>query len=88
MDNTPVMEDAQMRHAFKMAPVTGQTPPRDLALLHVQHGNGMTATEVAQLEVAELLDERDEFKRQSGVRPLQRADQGLEYRRLAHPVMR
>ena len=74
MTKAPVIEDAQMRHAFKVAAVTGQTPARDVALLHVLYGTGMTATEVAQLEVAQLevadvLDERGDFRRQSQVRP-------------------
>lgn len=49
-----VNKDAQMRHAFKVAAVTGQTPARDVALLHVLYGTGMTATELAQLEVANV----------------------------------
>ena len=68
MAKAPVIEDAQMRHAFKVAGVTGQTPARDVALLHVLYGTGMTATEVAQLEVADVLDERGEFRRQSEIR--------------------
>ena len=68
MAKAPVIEDAQMRHAFKVAAVTGQTPARDVALLHVLYGTGMTATEVAQLEVADVLNERGEFKRRSVVR--------------------
>lgn len=68
MAKAPVIEDAQMRHAFKVAAVTGQTPARDVALLHVLYGTGMTATEVAQLEVADVLEERGEFMRRSEVR--------------------
>lgn len=68
MAKPPVIEDAQMRHAFKVASVSGQTPARDVALLHVLYGTGMTATELAQLEVADVLDERGEFRRQSEVR--------------------
>lgn len=68
MAKPPVIEDAQMRHAFKVAAVTGQTPARDVALLHVLYGTGMMANEVAQLEVADVLDERGEFRRQSAVR--------------------
>jgi site-specific recombinase XerD len=67
MAKAPVIEDAQMRHAFKVAAVTGQTPARDVALLHVLHGTGMTATELARLEVADMLDERGTFRRQSEV---------------------
>ena len=68
MAKAPVIEDAQMRHAFKVAAITGQTPARDVALLHVLYGTGMTATELAQLEVADVLDERGNFRRQSEVR--------------------
>ncbi len=67
MAKAPVIEIAQMRHAFKAA-VTGQTPARDVALLHVLYGTGMTATEVAQLEVADVLDESGAFRRRSEVR--------------------
>jgi len=51
-----------------VAAVTRQTPARDVALLHVLYGTGMTATEVAQLEVADVLEERGEFRRRSEVR--------------------
>lgn len=68
MAKAPVIEEAEIRHAFKVAAVTGQTPARDVALLHVLYGTGMTATELAQLEVADVLDERGDFRRQSEVR--------------------
>jgi site-specific recombinase XerD len=58
MAKAPVIEDAQIRHAFKVAAVTGQTPARDVALLHVLYGTGMTATELALLEVADVLTEQ------------------------------
>lgn len=48
--------------------MTGQTPARDVALLHVLYGTGITATELAQLEVADVLDERGDFRRKSEVR--------------------
>ena len=69
MAKAPVIEDAQMRHAFKVAAITGQTPARDAALLHVLYGTGMTATELAQLEVADVIDEQGSFRRKSEVRP-------------------
>ena len=68
MANAPVVEEAQMRHAFNVAGVSGQTPARDVALLHVLYGTGMTATEVAKLEVADVLDEQGRFKGESEVR--------------------
>lgn len=69
MAKAPVIEEAQMRHAFKVAAITGQTPARDVALLHVLYGTGMTATELAQLEVADVIDEQGRFRRKSEVRP-------------------
>lgn len=80
MAKPPVIEDAQMRHAFKVAAVTGQTPARDVALLHVLYGTGMTANEVAQLEVADVLDEHGEFRRQSEVRA------AISFNRRSRPV--
>jgi site-specific recombinase XerD len=68
MAKAPVVEEAQMRHAMKVAAVTGQTPARDTALLCVLYGTGMTATEVAQLEVADVLAEGGEYRTASEVR--------------------
>jgi site-specific recombinase XerD len=68
MAKPPVVEDSQIRHALKVASVTGQTPARDVALLCVLYGTGMTATEVAQLEVADMLTENGEFRARSEVR--------------------
>lgn len=64
----PVVEEAQFRHADEVAAVTGQTPARDAVLLCVLYGTGMTATELAQLEVADVLSETGEFRRESEVR--------------------
>lgn len=68
MAKAPVVEEAQMRHAFKVAAVTGQTPARDVAVLCVLYGTGMTATELAQLEVADVLSESGEFRTESEMR--------------------
>lgn len=68
MAKAPVVEEAEMRHAMKVASVTGQTPSRDLALLCVLYGTGMTATELAQLEVADVLAEDGSFRAISEVR--------------------
>jgi site-specific recombinase XerD len=70
MAKAPVIEDVQMRHAMKVAAVTGQTPARDVALLCVLYGTGMTATELAQLEVADVLDEAGGFRGESEIRPV------------------
>jgi site-specific recombinase XerD len=68
MAKAPVIEEAQMRHAIKVAAVTGQTPARDAALLCVLYGTGMTATELAQLEVADVLTESGDYRSKSEVR--------------------
>ena len=68
MAKAPVIEEAQMRHAMKVAAVTGQTPARDAALLCVLYGTGMTATELAQLEVADVLAEDGAYRFESEVR--------------------
>ena len=69
MAKAPVVEDRQFRHAIKVAPVTGQTPTRDAAILCVLYGTGMTATELAQLEVADMLNEGGDYRRESIMRP-------------------
>jgi site-specific recombinase XerD len=68
MAKAPVVEESQMRHAIKVAAVSGQTPSRDAALLCVLYGTGMTATEVAQLEVADVLAADGEYRTASEVR--------------------
>ena len=69
MAKAPVVEEGQFRHAIKVAAVTGQTPARDAAILCVLYGTGVTATELAQLEVADVLDEGGEYRRESLMRP-------------------
>jgi site-specific recombinase XerD len=68
MAKAPVVEEGQFRHAIKVAAVTGQTPARDAALLCVLYGTGMTATELAQLEVADVLDGATASRRTFAVR--------------------
>lgn len=68
MAKPPVVEEAQIRHVLKVAAVTGQTPARDVALIACLYGSGMTATEMAQLEVADVLDEGGGYRRHSSVR--------------------
>ncbi len=70
MAKVPVIEESQMRHAMKVAAVTGQTPERDVALLCVLYGTVMTATELAQLEVADVLDEAGVLRIESAGRPV------------------
>ncbi len=68
MPKAPVIEHAAMQHAMKVAAITGQTPARDVALLCMLYGTGITATELAQLEVADVVDERGQYLAVSGVR--------------------
>jgi hypothetical protein len=68
MAKAPVVEESQMRHAVKVAAVSGQTPARDAALLCVLCGTDMTATEGAQLEVADVLAAGGEYRSASEVR--------------------
>ncbi|MCZ8254705.1 MAG: tyrosine-type recombinase/integrase [Polaromonas sp.] len=68
MAKPPVIEDVQMRHAMKVAAVTGQAPARDVALLAVLYGTGMSATEMAQLEIADVLNVDGSYRHRSEVR--------------------
>ena len=43
MAKPPVIESHEIRHALKVAAVTGQNPVRDVALLTVFYGTGLTA---------------------------------------------
>ncbi len=52
MAKGPAIDEAQMRHAFDVPVPGGQTQARDVTFLHVLYGTGMTATEVAQPQVA------------------------------------
>lgn len=68
MAKPPVVEDVDFRHAMKVAAVTGQTPDRDVALLALLYGTGKTATELALLEVADVLNVDGTFRKKSKVR--------------------
>jgi site-specific recombinase XerD len=50
MAKSPVIESHQFRHAVKVAAVTGQNATRDVALLMVFYGTGLTSNEVAKLQ--------------------------------------
>ena len=49
MAKAPVIELQQVRHALKVAAVTGQAPLRDVALLAVLYSTGITPNEAAKL---------------------------------------
>ena len=68
MAKAPFIEENEIRHAIKVAAVTGQTPVRDVAMLYVLHGTGMTCNELAQLEIADLLTADGTFRKRSEIR--------------------
>lgn len=55
MAKPPVIEPHQLRHALKVAAVTGQSPMRDVALLLVFYGTGLMPNEAAKLVVSDYL---------------------------------
>lgn len=55
MPKPPVIEERQIRHALKVATVTGQNSKRDVALLLVAYGTGLTLHEIAKLLVCDYL---------------------------------
>ncbi len=55
MPKPPVVEDTQLRHALKVAAVTGQAKERDAALLMVAYSTGLMPNEIAKLTVADYL---------------------------------
>jgi site-specific recombinase XerD len=69
MSKPPVIEPRQVRHALKVAAVTGQNPARDTALLIVFYGTGLTANEVAKLLVSDYLEANGRVRVESVVRP-------------------
>jgi len=68
MAKAPVIEDHQIRHARKVAAVTGQTKERDVALLLIAYGTGLAPNETAKLTVADYLRENGEVLVDSAVR--------------------
>lgn len=57
MPKSPVIELHQVRHALKIAAVTGHTPLRDVALLAVFYSSGVTPNEAAKLTVSDYVME-------------------------------
>lgn len=68
MAKAPVIEDHQIRHARKVASVTGQSKARDVALLLIAYGTGLAPNEIAKLVVADYLQANGEVKVGSLVR--------------------
>lgn len=63
-----VIEEYQIRHARKVAAVTGQNSKRDVALLMVVYGTGLMPNEVAKLLISDYLSANGEVVIESSVR--------------------
>ena len=55
MTKSPVIERHRLRHAVRVASITGQNAKRDVALLLVLCGTGLTPNEIAKLQVSDYL---------------------------------
>lgn len=69
MAKPPVIEPHQVRHALKIAAITGQNPLRDVALLLLFYGTGITPNEAAKLVVSDYLHANGKVRVESAVRP-------------------
>jgi site-specific recombinase XerD len=69
MAKAPVIELHQVRHALKVAAVTGQAPLRDVALLVVLYSTGITPNETAKLVFSDYLAEDGSARVDSALRP-------------------
>lgn len=52
---TATLRPSQFRHLIRVASVTGRMPERDVMLLWITHTTGIRVTELALLEVADML---------------------------------
>jgi site-specific recombinase XerD len=68
MAKPPVIESHQLRHALKVAAVTGQNSARDVALLLVFYGTGIMPNEAAKLLVSDYLEANGSVRVESAVR--------------------
>lgn len=68
MAKAPVVEEAQIRHALKVAAITGQARLRDVALLWTLYGTGMMPIEVAKLTVGDYLAADGTVREESEIR--------------------
>lgn len=68
MAKPPVVEPHQLRHALKVAAVTGQSPIRDAALLLVLYSTGLMPNETAKLLVSDYLEANGAVRVDSAVR--------------------
>ena len=69
MAKPPVIEPHENRHVLKVAAVTGQNTFRDVALLTVFYGTGLTPNEVAKLRVSDYLIENRQIRIDSMLGP-------------------
>jgi site-specific recombinase XerD len=69
MAKPPVIESHQLRHALKVASITGQNSVRDVALLLVFYGTGVMPNEAAKLLVRDYLEPNGNVRVESTVRP-------------------
>ncbi|MCY0852516.1 tyrosine-type recombinase/integrase [Cupriavidus sp. D39] len=68
MPKPVVIENHEIRHALEVAAVTGQNRERDVALLTVSYGTGITPNECAKLLVSDYLGADGNVVRESKVR--------------------
>lgn len=68
MAKAPVVEESEIRHAVKVASVTGRAKERDVALLWVAYGTGMMPIEIARLTVGDYLDSSGAVREESEIR--------------------
>ena len=68
MAKPPVIEPHQLRHALKVAAVTGQNRIRDVALLLLFHGTGLMPNEAAKLLISDFLSADGSIRVDSTVR--------------------
>lgn len=68
MAKAPVVEESEIRHAVKVASITGQAKLRDVALLWVAYGTGMMPIELAKLAISDYLDEYGAVRDEAEIR--------------------
>jgi len=49
------LRPGQIKHLIRVASVTGRMPERDVLLLWITHTTGIRVTELAQVEIADVL---------------------------------
>jgi site-specific recombinase XerD len=56
MPKAPYIEEGRLRHLFKVAAISGESPLRNVALLTTVYGTGMMLTEIARMPVRAYLN--------------------------------